>query len=174
MAQQELRFPGFPEKPYENYWQYPKMMNGYWHQLSGTEQKVLDYILRHTWGYQKTSDRISISQFMNGITNKKTGEVVDRGIGIKKRNSILSAIKRLERLGFVKIFQVSGKTKEISLVTNGNQTSNQRERVASNQRLHTIDNVTIYNRQYNNKNIEKPFPYKSAKQILKEKMGFPI
>jgi hypothetical protein len=130
----------------------------------------LDYILRHTWGYQKSSDKISISQFKNGIVNKRTGEVVDRGIGIKKRDSILNAIKRLEKLGFVKVFQVSGKTKEISLVTNGDQPSHQRGLVASHQRGHTIDNVTINNRQYRSSSKKKPY-YDGMPVVYKKEKG---
>ena len=147
MAEQ-LRFPGFPEKPEENYWQYPRICNGWWHLLSGTEQKVLDYILRHTWGYKKTSDRISLSQFQNGITNKKTGEEVDKGIGIKRKDVILKAIKRLEEMGFIRTFQKAGKTKEFTLVTNGDTSSHQSRQVGSHQNGHTITDVTIEDRQY--------------------------
>lgn len=42
--------------------------------LSGAELKVLLYIVRRTFGWKKNSDRISLSQFENGIT-RKTGEV---------------------------------------------------------------------------------------------------
>ncbi len=159
------KFPGFPEKPYENYWQYPKMMNGYWHELSGTEQKVLDYILRHTWGYQKMSDKISLSQFTEGIKNKKTGKWVDKGIGIRNKNTILKAIKKLEKIGFIKTSQFFGKPKEISLVTNGDNTSNQQLQVGSYRKLHTIDNNTINNKQYSLlSNEEKIRAYKNSER----------
>jgi len=161
MEQKQLKFPGFPEKPEENYWQYPRICNGWWHLLSGSEQKVLDYILRHTWGYKKTSDRISISQFQNGIINKKTGEQVDRGIGIKQKRTILDAIKRLETMGFIKTFQKTGKTKEFQLVTEIHTTSNQNTQVASNQKTHTITDVTIEDIQYKKR-------YPSYKEIKKK------
>jgi len=106
-------FPGF-EPPHENYWQYPKALNGYWSQLNGSEQKVLDYILRHTWGYQKTCDKISLSQFKNGI-KKKNGEYFDRGTGIKQDSTILKAIKMLEKIGFIECVQIARKTKFIKL-----------------------------------------------------------
>ena len=157
MAEQ-LRFPGFPEKPEENYWQYPKVMNGYWHQLTGTEQKVLDYILRHTWGYQKTVDRISLSQFKNGIIIKKIGERIDWGIGIKRNEDILKAIKRLEELGFIKTFQQKGKTKEFSLVRQVNNPCPTGEQVGCPTGEHTINNYTINNRQYVSKETEKSPP----------------
>lgn len=116
MENKQLKFPGFPEKPEENYWQYPRVCNGWWHLLSGSEQKVLDYILRHTWGYGKTSDRISLTQFIQGIFNKTTGEWVDRGTGIKNRDVIIKAIGKLEKLGFIKTIRREGKTTEFALV----------------------------------------------------------
>ena len=159
MEQQQLKFPGFPEKPQENYWQYPKVMNGYWHQLSGTEQKVLDYILRHTWGYQKTADRISLSQFKNGIIIKKTGERMDWGIGIKKDGTIIKAIEKLEKLGFIETFKKVGKTTEyhFRLLTKRENTTNQKGEVATNQKGDTINNVTINKRQYSSSKKLKPF-----------------
>ncbi len=111
---EEKIFSGFPVEPKENYWQYPKSLDGYWHQLSGSEQKVLDYLLRHTWGYKKTSDRISISQFKNGI-QKRNGEFVDKGTGLSDNTTILKALKRLEELGFITTTQEQGETKLIQL-----------------------------------------------------------
>lgn len=99
MEQQQLKFPGFPEKPEENYWQYPKICNGWWHLLSGAEQKVLDYILRHTWGYQKNEDSISRKQFQKGI-QKKDGEWADKGTGLSQA-AITQALKGLEEKGFI-------------------------------------------------------------------------
>lgn len=104
--QQQLRFPGFPEKPKENYWQYPEVMNGFWHALTPVEQKILDYILRHTWGWHKNSDYLSYSQFKNGIPG------VDSGTGIKSDKAISRALKGLERKNMVKI--ISGKKKGIT------------------------------------------------------------
>ena len=97
--QQQLQFPGFPEKPIENYWQYPKIVNGFWHQLTGAEQKVLDYILRHTWGYNKNSDTISRQQFQYGI-KKRDGEWLDKGTGLTQP-SISRALRGLVDKGFI-------------------------------------------------------------------------
>ena len=97
---EDEKFPGFPEKPRENYWQYPKVCNGWWHLLTGSEHKVLDYILRHTWGYQKTSDKIAYSQFLNGI-KKGDGTVIDTGIGIKSEETLRTALKRLKKKRFI-------------------------------------------------------------------------
>lgn len=101
-------FPGFPPEPVKNYWEYPRIMNGYWSQLSGSEQKVLDYILRHTWGYKKTADFISYSQFIKGIT-KRDGTVVDRGCGIKSSKTLRKALLGLQKGGFVKVVRTAGR-----------------------------------------------------------------
>jgi len=98
MEQQKLKFPGFPEKPEENYWQYPKICNGWWHLLSGAEQKVLDYLLRHTWGYQKYIDSISLSQFRDGIKN------ADKGTGLSLP-TIIKAIRGLNKKGFIIVIE---------------------------------------------------------------------
>src|SRR5579859_1276326 len=95
-------FPGFPPEPVTNYWPYPKALNGWWKALTPWEQKVLDYLLRHTWGYKKTADAISHSQFINGIT-KKDGTVLDGGTGIKDERTIRKALKGLEKKGFILI-----------------------------------------------------------------------
>lgn len=105
MEQQQLKFPGFPEKPKENYWQYPEVMNGFWHSLTPVEQKVLDYILRHTWGWHKTSDFITYNQIKNGVPN------CDLGTGIKSNTTLNRALKGLERKNMIKI--TSGKVKGI-------------------------------------------------------------
>lgn len=106
MIQEQLKFPGFPEKPVENYWQYPQIMNGFWHTLTPVEQKVLDYILRHTWGWQKNADYISYSQIKNGIPN------VDKGTGIKSDRSVSRALKGLVKKNMIK--KISGKEKGVA------------------------------------------------------------
>ena len=99
--QHKTQFPGFPPKPQTNYWPYPRALNGWWHILTGSEQKSLDYILRHTWGYDKVSDRISYDQFLNGII-KKNGDWLDKGCGIKSSATLSNALKGLTYKGFIK------------------------------------------------------------------------
>ena len=62
--------------------------------LSGAELKVLLYIMRHTYGYKKGTDSISIKQMIEGIT-AADGTLIDRGTGLSKA-SIHSAVKQLE------------------------------------------------------------------------------
>ena len=97
-------FPGFPAEG--QYWQFPTIINGYVNLLNGNEFKVLWYILRHTYGYQKEKDRISIRQIMEGIT-KKDGTILDRGTGIRHKNTVHVAIRSLERMRFIS--RISGK-----------------------------------------------------------------
>ena len=61
--------------------------------LSGSELKVLLYIIRRTFGFKKDSDNISLNQLLNGITTKE-GTVLDRGTGLTKK-TLLEAIKSL-------------------------------------------------------------------------------
>lgn len=152
------KFPGFPAEPNENFWQYPRSLNGYWHQLSGTEQKVLDYIVRHTWGYRKNADKISLSQFKEGIKNRKTGIWVDKGIGIKKNETILKATQKLENMGFIEIVKTKGKTTEykLRLLPQSDNPYPQNGLVGSPQNGHTIKDVTI-------NNLQKPFFEKREK-----------
>lgn len=58
--------------------------------LTSAEFKVLYYIIRRTHGFQKSTDAISISQMVNGIT-KKDGTVFDRGTGLSEK-TVLRAI----------------------------------------------------------------------------------
>jgi len=110
----EQGFPGFPDKPSNNYWRYPRIVDGWWHTLIGSEQKVLDYILRHTWGYDKDQDAISISQFREGIYSKKGRNWIDRGVGLKN-DAIINAIKGLIEKRFIIAEKKSGKTTVYSL-----------------------------------------------------------
>jgi phage replication O-like protein O len=61
--------------------------------LSGSELKVLLYIIRRTFGFKKDSDNISLNQLLHGITTKE-GVVLDRGTGLTKK-TLLEAIKSL-------------------------------------------------------------------------------
>jgi len=68
-------------------------------QLSGGELKVLLYICRRTFGFQKESDRISLAQIAHGITTK-TGKVLDHGTGLCKRH-VITALKTLEKKNII-------------------------------------------------------------------------
>ncbi len=116
----QKRFPGFPPEPVTNFWAYPKALNGWWKALSPSEQKTLDYILRHTWGYQKTADSIAFSQFIKGIT-KRDGTIVDGGTGIKNKKTLRRALKGLQVKGFIEIIPQQGSANKYKLKINSSQ-----------------------------------------------------
>lgn len=154
------KFPGFPPDPSTNFWSYPKDLNGYWHQLSGSEQKVLDYILRHTWGFDKTSDEISLTQLEKGIKN------FDKGTGLS-RPTIITAIKGLVEKGFV-AKRAGKKANCYELVKNFNYPSKKTLLLDGKKSLPTIENNTIKNKQY--ASIKKK-PHFWGKPMWKDKNG---
>src|ERR1700724_2749026 len=75
-------------------------------ELSGSELKVLLYIIRRTRGFKKDTDAISLNQFQYGITTKDEKQL-DKGCGIKRRQTIVDALVSLEKKGYI----ISYKTK---------------------------------------------------------------
>jgi len=67
------------------------------------EARCLLYICRRTFGFQKDSDRISFSQFMGGIKDRR-GNVLDYGAGLA-RASVAKGLKRLVESGAVLVRQ---------------------------------------------------------------------
>lgn len=78
--------------------------------LGHGEVMCLLYVLRRTHGFaapeggRKTHDRISLSQFENGITSG--GYVLDLGCGIRSRSSIISSLRSLEEKELVDVSPV--------------------------------------------------------------------
>ena len=62
--------------------------------LSGSELKVLLYIIRRTFGFKKDSDTISLGQMVNGITTRD-GRTLDSGAGVSKP-ALLQALRGLQ------------------------------------------------------------------------------
>ncbi len=64
--------------------------------MSGlAELKVILYVIRHTFGYNKWLDRISLSEFEHGITTQdkdKRPKQVDAGVGLSRR-AIIDGLK---------------------------------------------------------------------------------
>lgn len=67
--------------------------------LSEAELRVLLYIFRHTYGYRKRLDAISLSQFEFGITTEDD-RVIDRGAGVGIK-ALMKALAKLEEKRFV-------------------------------------------------------------------------
>ncbi len=68
-------------------------------ELGITDTAILQVIIRLTIGWQKTSEAISYTVFMNRT-------------GIKSRSTISAAIKRLEKRGFIKVTRINNQTSE--------------------------------------------------------------
>jgi hypothetical protein len=67
--------------------------------LSGTEYKVLCYLVRRIFGFQKRQDRVSLHQITQGI-RKRDGEYLDHGTGLSTA-SAHSALQSLIGYGLV-------------------------------------------------------------------------
>lgn len=102
-------FPGF-KRSYKKggFFMYPTEMEKYWHLLSGSEQKLLDFILRRTYGFQKLEDRISLSQFVDGVGK------LGKGTGVSKAQAQRS-LKTLEEKGFIRSEREGYQTRLIKL-----------------------------------------------------------
>ncbi len=148
------KFSGFSENSYENWWPYPNELGLWWSRLTGSEQKVLDYILRHTIGFQKSEDAISYKQFTDGVRN------CDNGCGIKSTRTLSKAFKGLVHKGFITKTgsRLTGKPVKYCLnykkgekaLSKVNSRSLKNKEVSSLDTKDTINNNTINNSQYNN------------------------
>ena len=95
-----------------NFTQIPNVVLDEWMaELSKGELKVLLYVMRRTYGFQKESDNISISQICEGIGGK------DLGTGLN-RDTVNVAIASLEKMGLLKVNR-EGITNGYELVTSG-------------------------------------------------------
>jgi hypothetical protein len=73
--------------------------------LGDAELRVLLYIVRRTFGFDKRSgDTISYTQFTDGIT-ARDGRVLDRGCGVRNRTNVAKALRALERRGIIRRVQ---------------------------------------------------------------------
>jgi len=83
-----------------NSFQTPNIyIDRYMHLLTDSELRVLFYTIRRTFGFQKVSDRISISQYVDGKKNQE-GESLDYGTGLA-RASVIKALDSLIAFGFM-------------------------------------------------------------------------
>ena len=94
------KFPGFPEdwSGEFGFTQYPNLLEEFWADLSGSAQKVLDFVIRQTIGWDKNEDVIALSQFKDGIK----GRSKNRGTGLSI-SQVRRAIKELEVGGYIDV-----------------------------------------------------------------------
>lgn len=110
----QQQFPGFPEKQMRgNFWCCPQILCLYWDQLTGSEFKTLCCVLRHTVGFNRIMDNISLTQLEKGVRN------VHSGIGVS-RKQIIRSLKSLENKGFIKSDK-TGHINQYSLVISVHQ-----------------------------------------------------
>src|SRR5579871_6670759 len=94
-------FEGF-EPPESNFWRLP---NNWFDIVAGftswAEHKVVEYILRHTWGYQEYDicKQITMDEFMHG-RKRRDGSRLDAGCGMAE-NSIKKGIADAVLHGFL-------------------------------------------------------------------------
>ena len=132
----------------------------HWNELVGSEQKVLDCILRHTWGFDRSSDRISLTQLEHGVGK------IHNGTGLS-RKQIIRALRALKQKGFITSVK-SSIANEYSLVTETHQEQGTKVNQSSvltspatgdettlvrDKSIHTIDNLSI------EQTIEKIYKY---------------
>lgn len=67
--------------------------------LNGSEVKLMNYLMRRTYGFKKESDAVSLSQMLHGIV-RRDGSRLDEGCGLAK-SSILAALNSLEAKGLI-------------------------------------------------------------------------
>lgn len=97
------------EKFIPNSFQVPNVyIDEYLHMLSNSEIKVLLYAMRRIFGFQKRTDRISISQFCDGVKNKD-GDILDHGTGLSPATVIKSLDKLIEYGLIIKVADNNGK-----------------------------------------------------------------
>jgi hypothetical protein len=87
--QGEHAFPGFVV-PSQNWFRLPNEWTDITCDMKSlAELKVVEYVLRHTWGYQEygLAKRISTDEFMRG-RRRQDGSRLDRGTGLSNRSVI--------------------------------------------------------------------------------------
>lgn len=94
-------FPGFVLAS-ENWFRLPNEWTDITSQMKSlAELKVVEYVLRHTWGFQEYSNakRISTNEFMHG-RRRKDGSRLDRGTGLSNR-SVIDGLRQAVEHGYL-------------------------------------------------------------------------
>lgn len=97
----EPKFKGF-SVPQQNWFRLPNSWTDITADIQSlAELKIVEYVLRHTWGYQEygISKRISTDEFMEG-RKRADGSRMDRGTGLSNK-SVIDGIRRAIEDGFL-------------------------------------------------------------------------
>ena len=99
----ETTFQGFV-RPTSNFFNLPNS----WTDITSTinslaELKVIEYIMRHTWGFSEydTPKKITSDEFMYG-RKLKDGSRFDKGTGLGSKSSVIEGLKKAVEHGFIK------------------------------------------------------------------------
>ena len=98
---QKIEFHGF-KRPDQNWFKLPNdWMNITAGMTSLAEIKIVEYVLRHTWGYQEygISKKITTDEFMHGRKRAEGGRL-DVGTGLSKQ-SVIDGIKKAVKDGYL-------------------------------------------------------------------------
>jgi hypothetical protein len=83
-----------------NSFQFPNSIADHFMDLLTSEEwKVISYLARRTFGFNKTEDRVTLSQFSKGITTRE-GKRLDGGTGLSV-TAVKRALDELVRFGLV-------------------------------------------------------------------------
>jgi hypothetical protein len=99
--EQPFRFSGFT-RPESNYFRMPNNWTDITAQINSlAELKVVEYILRHTWGYQEfgVKRRITVDEFMHG-RKRSNGTRIDMGTRLSEQ-SVRNGLKQAIEDGFI-------------------------------------------------------------------------
>jgi hypothetical protein len=97
----QSNFRGF-ELPQQNWFRLPNAWTDITCDISSlAELKVVEYVLRHTWGYREfgLAKRISTDEFMRG-RRRKDGSRLDRGTGLAKQ-SVIDGLRKAVVHGYL-------------------------------------------------------------------------
>lgn len=95
------QFAGF-EVPKQNWFKLPNSWTDITADMrSWAEHKIVEYVLRHTWGFQEYGKLklITLDEFENG-RKRADGSRMDKGVGLR-RQAIISGLKQAVEDGFL-------------------------------------------------------------------------
>lgn len=101
MANSSPPFPGF-DIPQQNWFKMPNNWTDITAEMSSiAELKVVEYVLRHSWGYQEYGVKraITIDEFQHG-RKCKDGSRMDKGTGLSKQ-SVITGVKTAVKRGLL-------------------------------------------------------------------------
>jgi len=98
------KFQGF-RLPQENWFRLPNEWTDITAGISSlAELKVIEYVLRHTWGFGDQQKHITLDEFQFG-RKRVDGERMDSGIGVSQPH-IINGIRRAVEDGFLEVFTI--------------------------------------------------------------------